>query len=217
MTYRDRYRTRVERGTEPATTDIHISHRGAQQTVVGDESPNAQRDGLGERVWLPLPSDPGFEAEMLSRLMLFLGVEEKRAEAIVAATAPAASLARLVREEDGAMALDLDEGFSPAWRRVGLALDRTGFVVEDRDRSRGLFFVRNDGSENVAQDEDEGWFSRLKFWKSDDADDEAVTYLVHVKEDTLDTSRVVVLNKDGAREDSPAASRILTVLHEQLQ
>ena len=217
VTFRDRYRTRIERGTEPGTTEVHISHRGAEQTVLGDERTHIQQDTVPERVWQPVPSDPGLEAEMLARLMLFLGVDEERADAIVAGDVPAASLARLVREENGAMALDLEEGFSPAWRRVGLALDRTGFIVEDRDRSRGLFFVRGTGAEDAAQGEDEGWLSRLKFWGSDDTEDEEVTYLVRVKEYTPDTARVVVLNKDGARDDSPVASRILTVLHERLR
>ena len=31
----------------------------------------------------------------------------------------------------------LDDGFDRAWRRVGLALDRSGFTVEDRDRGPG--------------------------------------------------------------------------------
>ena len=215
VTFRDRYRTRIERGTEPDTTDIHISHRGAEQTVLGDERTRVQQDTVTEWVWQPLPSDPGLEAEMLSRLMLFLGVDEERADAMVAAGAPAAPLARLVREEGGALALDLDEGFSPAWRRVGLALDRTGFVVEDRDRSRGLFFVRGNGAEDAAQDE--GWFSWLKFWGNAEAEEDSGTYLVRVTGDTPDTTRVVVLNKDGARDVTPVASRILTVLHEQLR
>ena len=217
VTFRDRYRTRIERGTEPDTTDIHISHRGAEQTVLGDERTRVQQDTVTEWVWQPLPSDPGLEAEMLSRLMLFLGVDEERADAMVAAGAPAAPLARLVREEGGAMALDLDGGFSPAWRRVGLALDRTGFIVEDRDRSRGLFFVRGNGAEDAAQDEDEGWFSWLKFWGNAEAEEDSGTYLVRVTGDTPDTTRVVVLNKDGARDVTPVASRILTVLHEQLR
>ena len=217
VTFRDRYRTRIERGTEPDTTDIHISHRGAEQTVLGDERTHLQQDTVPERVWQPRPSDSGLEAEMLSRLMLFLGVDEERADAMVAAGAPAASLARLVREEGGAMALDLDEGFSPAWRRVGLALDRTGYIVEDRDRSRGLFFVRSNGADDAAQDEDEGWFSWLKFWGNAEAEEGGGTYLVRVTGDTPDTTRIVVLNKDGARDVSPVASRILTVLHEQLR
>lgn len=218
VTLRDRYRTRIERGTDPDTTDIYISHRGAEQTVVGDETLDAQREGLGERIWLPRPRDPGLEALMLSRLMIFLGVDEERAESIVAASDPPALRARLVREDGGESALVLDEGFSQAWRRAGLALDRAGFAVEDRDRSRGLFFVRYAGLGDDEKSDDESWLSGLKFWKSDDGvEDGGGAYLVRVLGDTADTTRIVVLREDGATDGSPAASRILTVLHEQLR
>ena len=143
VAFRDRYRTRIERGAASDTTDIYISHRGAEQTVVGDETSDAQREGLGERVWLPRPRDPGLEAEMLSRLMIFLGVDEERAETVVAAersTRPArASRARGRRRE----------GARPRRRLLaGVAACRScprprRFAVEDRDRSRGLFFVRH--------------------------------------------------------------------------
>lgn len=217
VTFRDRYRTRIERGADPDTSDIYISHRGAEQTVVGDETADAQREGLGERVWLPRPGDSGLEALMLSRLMVFLGADEERAKSIVAASEPPAPRARLVREDGGAAALVLDEGFSSAWRRAGLALDRAGFAVEDRDRSRGLFFVRYSGVGDGQESEDEGWLSRLKFWKSDDDEEDVGTYLVRVQGDTADTSRIVVVGEDGATDGSPTASRILTVLQEQLR
>ena len=215
VTFRDRYRTRIERGVETDTTDVYISHRGARQEVVGDETPTAQREGLGERVWQPLPSDPGLEVEMLSRLMVFLGLDRDRADAIVAASAPPDPRARLVREDDGPAALVLGEGFSPAWRRTGLALDRAGFTVEDRDRSRGLFFVRYADLEDGAQRK--GWLSRLKFWGNDDAEEGSDTYIVRVVGEAADATRVVVLDRNGVRDESPTASRILAVLHEQLE
>jgi hypothetical protein len=59
-------------------------------------------------------------------------------------------------------ARQVDEGFDRAWRRVGLALDRAGFTVEDRDRTQGIYFVRyiNDATET------KGFFSKLFSWGS---------------------------------------------------
>ena len=218
VAFRDRYRTRIERGSEPDTTDIYITHRGAEQVVAGAETMDAQREGLGTTVWQPRPSDPGLEAEMLSRLMVFLGVDEASAEAIVAASSPAEPRARLVRDDDGTRALVLDQDFSQAWRRTGLALDRAGLAVEDRDRSRGLFFVRYDVDGAGADDEDKGWLARLVFWGDDDeaAQDEG-GYVVNVVGATPDSARIVVLDVDGAPTETPAASRILALLHEQLR
>ena len=59
---------------------------------------------------------------------------------------------------NGASVLQLNEGFDVAWRRVGLALDRTGFTVEDRDRSKGVYFVRY---VDMPKQESKGFFANL--------------------------------------------------------
>ena len=215
---RDQYRTRIERGAEPDTTEIYISHRGAEQVVVGNETHYAQVEGLGKTVWQPRPNDPGLESEMLSRLMVFLGADQERAYAVVAASTSPDPRARLVREDDGTTALVLGDGFSPAWRRTSIALDRAGFTVEDRDRSRGLFFVRYAGREDSAQSEDKGWLSKLKFWGNDDDEEQGGdAYVVQVMEETPAASRVVVLDQNGVRDESRTAVRILTVLGENIE
>ena len=217
VAFRDRYRTRIERGAQPDATEVYIAHRGAEQVVVGDETHHAQVEGLGQRVWQPRPNDPGLEAVMLARLMVFLGVDEQRASTIVAETARPDPRARLVREDGGAAALALDAGFSQAWRRTGLALDRAGFTVEDRDRSRGLFFLRYAGDDD-SQRENTGWLSALKFWgNDDDAEQGEREYIVRVIAETPDTTRVVIVDSEGARVEGANASRILTVLEEQLR
>ena len=220
VTVRDRYRTRIERGSEPGTTEIYVSHRGAEQIVVGDETPYARREGLGERVWQPRPSDPGLEAEMLARLMIFLGADEQEADALVAGDAASGPRARIARNDGGAASLMLDEGFSQAWRRTGLALDRAGFTVEDRDRSRGLFFVRYAAPEAGQEEENRktGWLSGLIFRGGDDDEArEADTYLIRLSAETQATTRVVVLDREGKHEETPGATQILSRLHEGLK
>ena len=218
VAFRDQYRTRIEPGTQAGTTEVYISHRGAEQMIVGDESQVAIREGLGERVWQIRPSDPGLEAEMLRRLMIFVGVDESRAATLAAESTPPEPRARIVRDADGATSLMLDEGFSPAWRRVGLALDRAAFTVEDRDRSRGVFFVRYAVEDAAEEGERKGFLSRLKFWGDDDGSNaEPVAYRIRLVEDGSDATRVEVLDGDGERESGPAANRILTVLHELLE
>ena len=215
--YRDQFRTRIERGIEAGTVEIYISHRGAEQTVVGDETPYAQREGLGERVWRPRPRDPGLEAEMLSRLMIHLGADHERASGLAAAETAPEPRARLVGEGDDATAVALGEDFSRAWRRTGLALDRAGFTVEDRDRSRGLFFVRYRDPEAGAESRNTSWLGRMKFWETDDeAEQGDDSYLIRLIGGEAAT-RIVVLDREGNPERSSAASRILTVLREQLE
>lgn len=128
---RDAYRTRIER--TPQGSEIYISHRGAVEVYVTSPA-------QGQTAWQMRPSDPDLEAAMLSRLMIKLGATEEQAKVqgqTLGANAKAPARARVVGGQ-----LELDEPLDRAWRRVGLALDRSGFTVEDRDRSQGLYFVR---------------------------------------------------------------------------
>ena len=127
--------------------------------------------------------------------------------------------AKMVRDQDGIKALSLDENFSRAWRRTGLALDRVGFTVEDRDRSRGLYFVRYVDPDTDVSGKKKGFFSKLKFWGSDDKVDRDNAYLISLigGKDGDDTTQVVILNKRGEPESSDTADRILGLLHEQLR
>lgn len=204
---RDKFRTRLERSTQSGMTEIYISHRGMEEVFV-----SADKD---QTKWQPRPPNPDLEAEMLRRLMVRFGVQEDRAQAQLMA-AQSTSRARLT-QKDGAGMLSLDEQFDRAWRRVGLALDRVGFTVEDRDRSKGLYFVRyiDPGLDNKAAD-NKGWLSKFKFWGGGDEKNRNEQYRILVK-DVTSGAEVNVLNKEGAREQSETASRILTLLYEQLK
>ena len=206
---RDKFRTRLERGAD-GTTEIYISHRGAEEVLIGQ-----QKDST---VWTPRKPDPDLEAEFLSRMMARLGAEEvKTAKAIVEKTMPQPAHSK--QGKDGTIAYDeVDEGFDRAWRRVGLALDRVGFTVEDRDRVQGVYFVRYIDQDKDAQSKpngDKGFFSRL-FSGSDDKAKNAQRYRISVKE-VSGNSRVTVLNGDGKPEVSATATRILALLNEQLK
>jgi len=204
---RDKFRTRLERGGETGTTEIFISHRGMEEVYKSEIVDN--RDTR----WQPRPPNPELEAEMLRRLMVRLGVQESRVKAQLASgsVAPRASLSRT---SDGAT-LALDEQFDRAWRRVGLALDRVGFTVEDRDRSKGLYFVRYIDPEIDNKSADKGWLSRFKFW-GDGSKPKNEQYQILVRSGDSG-AEINVLDKSGARENSQTAGRILTLLYEQLK
>lgn len=199
---RDKFRTRLERG-EGGTTEIYISHRGMDEVMEGNV----------RTVWQPRPPDPELEAEMLARLMMRFGVEEERARTVLANSGTAQERARINREKGGI--LTLNEPFDRSWRRVGLALDRIGFTVEDRDRSQGIYFVRyiNPDVDNRAAGG--GLLSKLFFWR-DDATDKPDQYRIQLSEAEAG-SEVKVLNKDGEPEKSDIAGRILSLLYEQLK
>lgn len=206
---RDKFRTRLEPGTEPGTTDIFISHRGLYETFV--------TEGKDQTRWQPRPADPELEAEMLRRLMVRFGTDEKRAAAALAsAQTKPLEKARLSRGNDGAGSLELQESFDRAWRRVGLALDRVGFTVEDRDRTKGLYFVRYVDPEADNQKKSDGILSKLAFWKDEGPINPQTQYRVQVQaEGNVSTVRLVT--GEGGTEQSETARKILTLLYDQLR
>jgi outer membrane protein assembly factor BamC len=217
---RDKFRTRIERGTEAGTTEIYLSHRGMEEvptTKVG----NAGGGAAGFQ-WAVAPANPNLEAEMLTRLMMRFSTgapQNTAASDAPAATATAASTevrARLEKSVDGPK-LYVDDPFDRAWRRVGLALDRTGFTVVDRDRSSGLYYVRyaDPDADMTRKDRDKSWLAKLMFWKTDDKD-KPEQYRIKVAE-VAPQSVVSVQDTAGNPEKSQAGDKILALLQEQLK
>ncbi|MGZ8259111.1 MAG: outer membrane protein assembly factor BamC [Caldimonas sp.] len=204
----DKFTTRVERTA--TGSDIFVSHRGMVEVYAGDRKEAT--------VWQPRPADPQLEATFLSRLMVKLGAKEEVARSTVA-TAPAAAggppRARLV---DGrpSPTLQIDDGFDRAWRRVGIALDRSGFTVEDRDRGQGLYFVRY-VDPAFAGREEPGLLSRLFSFGRKKGDDSVLAkYRVKVSSDGS-TSTVAVLDSQGRPESGENGKRIANLLLEDLR
>lgn len=202
---RDKFRTRLERRADGGT-EVYISHRGAEEKVTGQVLSQST-------VWTARPSDPELEAEFLRRLMTALGSDPKTAAAAVKDAKPvAAERARLSKD---ASAVEISEGFDRAWRRVGLALDRVGFTVEDRDRARGLYFVRYVDQGDEAKNKSEpGFFARMFRSKNDKND--ALRYQIRVQGEEA-TSKVSVQNDKGAVANDHNAKRILALLNDQLK
>jgi outer membrane protein assembly factor BamC len=207
----DRFKTRVERGTQPNITEIYVTHRGAYEMYVAD----ANLRQTGKVQWQPRQPDPNLEAEMLSRLMVRFGTPESVAAAEVKQTKlePRASLAK---GANGQPVLMLKDDFDRAWRRVGLSLDRLGFSVQDRNREEGMYFVRY-LSPPAPSKEDSSFMSKLAFWRSDE-DKAAKAGDYRVKVTSIGTgTEVKVLGADGKPEVSEAANQMLAVLQEDLR
>jgi len=198
---RDKFRTRLERAPNGGT-EIYISHRGMVEVYS-----NTQKD---QTVWQPRPSDPELEAEFLRRLMVRLGAPQAQAQA--GAALPTDQRSSRVATVNNQPVLVIEEPFDRAWRRVGLALDRTGFTVEDRDRSQGTYFVRY-----VPPNPDKkepGFFGKL--FSRATAAEQPLKYRINLKTEGQ-TTTVSVLNASGAPESSQNAQRIVQVIADDLK
>jgi len=207
---RDKFRTRLEPGKDKGTTEIYISHRGMYEVVKEGVA------GSSQTVWQPRPADPELEAEMLRRLMVQFGVDEARATTLMAANVPQ-ERAKVSHDKEGGAVLALADPFDRAWRRVGLALDRVGFTVEDRDRSKGLYYVRYVDPEADDKKADQGILSKLAFWRSDSANTKKTAqYRIEVAENA-GASQVRVLAQDGSGAKPETGNKIINLLYEQLK
>ena len=248
-----KFRTRLDRGAEANTTEIYMTHRSV--TGAPDDGKNKVVTQLGEiETGYKLESEvknnnvdaneAELDAELLRRLMVKLGIDEQKSKSIVA-SAVTVKHAEVVKESDGSARLILDDQFDRAWRRVGLALDRIGFVIEDKDRSNGLFFVRYaDVGIDDAPQKKKGLFETLKFWGDDKAEPETAAkkedksimeslkfwgsddktktnpekqYRIKVADGDKENAFVTVVDEKGARVRTTTANRIIALMYEQLR
>ena len=204
---RDKFRTRLE-VQKPEVTEIYISHKGAIEVPLKDANTT-----ISTR-WTVRPSDPELEAIFLTRLMERLGMTQEQAKAQITTTAAAPKTPKAKLIEDGAETrIEMTQSFDRAWRDVGLALDRSNFTVDDRDRSKGIYFVRYVNPKDLG--DSRGWFGRT-FGKTDDADKKAKVYRVVVQDRGQNQIVISVQDSDGKPENTATGNQLLTTLDRQL-
>jgi outer membrane protein assembly factor BamC len=249
-----KFKTRLEHGTAPNTTEIYMTHRSVN--AAPDDGKNRVQTQLGEidtgyradakKAPKQDALDEELDAELLRRLMVKLGIEEQKSKTILADT-KVQNRAEVIKEADGSATLMLDDTFDRAWRRVGLALDRVGFIIEDKDRSNGIFFVRyadvdiddapkkkkglidtlkfwGDDEEKAEklkaspEKEDKSMVEKLKFWGKDEQKAKAEgQYRVKVAEGSSDNAIITVIDQAGGQVKTRTANRIIALIYEQLK
>ena len=248
-----KFRTRLDRGLQEGTTEIYMTHRGVEvvddgkekvRTVYGEIETGYKKEDKNKASINSDALDNELDAELLRRLMVKLGVADKRAKEIIA-TPVIQKRAEMKKEDDGSASLEIQDPFDRAWRRVGLALDVIGFVIEDKDRSNGIYFVKYaDVDIDDSPKKKKGVIDTLMFWSDDDKKDKEVSqakekplseklkfwggndkektnpdkqYRVKIVSSDVGGSQVLIEYQDGKKNNSSAANRIMTLLYEQLK
>jgi len=205
---RDKYKTRLE-VSKPGETEIYITQKGALEKCVTEATSSCI-----STVWNSRPNDPELEAVFLARLMERLGMSQEQAKAAVAIPlGPKTPKAKFVQEANNRGYIELSVGFDRSWRDVGLALDRSNFTVEDRNRSNGVYYVRYVNAKDVG--DKKGFFSNL-FSSKDESKLQAKKYQVIIKSTGDNSANVYVQDADGKPENTPAGFQLLTLLNDQL-
>ena len=253
---RKKFRTRLDRGLQEGTTEIYMTHRSVDATDSGKEKvmtpygyvdTGYKNDTKTQSEQKVDSKDDELDAEILRRLMVRLGVADKRAKEIIA-TPVNQKRAEIKKEADGSSFLEIQDPFDRAWRRVGLALDIVGFVIEDKDRSNGIYFVKyadvdiddspkkkkgvldslmfwsdddkkDKQNKDTSQTKDKPLSERLKFWGGSDKEKTNPEKQYRIKIVSLDNggSHVVIEYQDGKRNNSSTANRIISLLYDQLK
>lgn len=209
----DKYRIRIERGDTADTSRVFVAHRGLRQLGQGEELENALTENLGKKDdWVVRNSDPELEAEMLVRFMAFRGASDSAVQQAVASKTPAHSPMQLL-ERDGQSILEINDVFARTWRHAELALDRMGFVIEDRNRTAGVYYIKLPESFRV--EAQKSWLSGL--FSSDKTKAMSDKYLL-VLEDKGDKTQITVRQQDSKDAEllPKVAKKILTQIQENI-
>ena len=254
---RKKFRTRLERGLQEGTTEIYMTHRSVDtapddgkekmRTPYGVVDMGYKNDSKSKEDSKVDSRDDELDAELLRRLMVKLGVADKRAKEIIAAPV-SQKRAEIVKGADGTALLEIQDPFDRAWRRVGLALDIIGFVIEDKDRSNGIYFVKyadvdiddspkkkkgvldslmfwsdddkkDKQDKDTSQKKDKPLSEKLKFWGGSDKEktNPEKQYRIKIVSSDNGGSQVLIEFQDGKRNNSSTANRIITLLYDQLK
>jgi len=188
---RRKFRTRIEEGVEEGTTEVYLSQRSLlkgldehyerkskhyegsmnPEKIYQIEEYKADNDVEEKGIVSNFKEDDlEIQYELLRRLMVKLGSSDLSARESLD-SAVEVKTAELVNQE-GYKYIKLTDNYGRAWRRLSLAIDMVGFLVEDKDRSNGIFYIKYS---NLEIDEDgksskkkKGLIRKLAFWQDDD-------------------------------------------------
>ncbi|MEX3592892.1 MAG: outer membrane protein assembly factor BamC [Burkholderia sp.] len=224
---RNKYRTRLDTAPNGGTY-VFISQKGMREALTGPHNDSSK--------WETRPNNPVLETEYLKRMMAVLAQNDARAKAsgtTAAVAAPAntkkgggaaqkaANSAALVHSSshfvsgnvpDVSSELTLSEPYDRSWLRVGLALNRANFTVDDLDRTKGLYYVSYVDPKALIETES-GFWTQLFQGKKEKT---AKQYLVNVKALTQDQTRVAIVDASGNVDSTSPARQIMALLANHL-
>lgn len=195
---RDKFRIRVEAGRAAGTSEVYVSHQGLEEVVIGENISGPTT------VWQPRATDREAEAQLLAALMTSFGLSEQEAKD---QAGQAAAAGGTLKVKDGLLLQQQD--LDRAWRRVGQALDRSGFVIEDRDRHLGIYYVYDRPVAGTAKKS-----SWLTFGENKEVHEDRFQVVLKAVEGG---TSMKVLNVKGERTESKNGDRLFEYLQQQLQ
>jgi outer membrane protein assembly factor BamC len=212
----DQYRTRIELDQTGNASRIYIAHRGTEYIYVVEGGGNKQQQAdTGDNEWRFRQPEPELEVEMLSRLMIFLGLQKAEVEQQVANArlfSPRAS--KHIDTSEQSPFLIVKDPYQIAWNRVYHQLERMNFEIAAVDRKNllgeGAITINAQVTEGK---EDQGVFSF--FSRSSETVEKQI--ILVLAEETHQLTRVMIETIGGDFDTSPAGAAFLDLLYQKIR
>ncbi|WP_404984160.1 outer membrane protein assembly factor BamC [Caballeronia sp. LZ034LL] len=232
---RNKYRTRLEKAPDGGTY-VFVSQKGMREALTGVNNDSSQwqarpNDPALENEYLKrlmsslALSDQRAASGGATSLDTPAAANVAGAQGAKGGDAKAASVAaqnvanagntpirnEVVPEADTSQ-ITLPEAYDRAWLRVGTALDRANFTVDDRDRAKGMYYVRYvDPTDKTSAEQ--GFWSQVFHGRKEM---KAKQYQVNVRAVTEAQTRVAIVDDKGNPDSSPQARQIMALLAGQI-
>ncbi|WP_225721667.1 outer membrane protein assembly factor BamC [Candidatus Vallotiella sp. (ex Adelges kitamiensis)] len=201
---RNRFCMLVEGSANGHDTVITISHTAFEKIQV-------ERDKVF-LCWVKRPRDQKLEAALYVKLIQHLWLTEKQVKQLISNARYTAPKAELVLNSTGAPILHIAEPFDRAWLHIGFILDHTLFVVDDRDRERGIYYVHY--SDPLQEIKKERLFSRFLYRSKPNI--LVKEYLIHVRPKREYITQLSVIDSNGQPDASIAAQQLVAAVQKRL-
>ena len=233
---RNKYRTRLEAAPNGGTY-VFISQKGLREALSGTNNesstwqpkpndPALETEYLKRLMMTLARAKPGVPDAQVAAEADAAASGAKATKATKAANAAAAAAAAQ-NVADAAQAqgddsssgqysrteLTLGEPYDRAWLRVGVALDRANFTVDDRDRTKGIYYVRYVDPKDMTSAE-QGFWNQVFHGRKEKV---AKQYRLNVRAITETQTRVAIVDAKGDVDTSRPAQEIMGLVVEQLQ
>lgn len=211
----DQYRTRIEVDQTANASRIYIAHRGTEYIYVLEGDKDQQQADAEDNQWRFRQPEPELEVEMLSRLMIFLGLQKAEVEQQVANARLFSPRAfKNIDSDEKSPYLIVKDPYQIAWNRIYHQLERMNFeiaAVEPKNLSgEGAITINAQVTEDK---EDQGLFSF--FSRSSETVDKQI--VVVVAEETHQRTRIMIETIEGDFDTSQAGAAFLDLLYQKIR
>lgn len=201
----DRYRIRLE-DEQPGNISVYLSHQGLVEKIASGGG-----DSVVQTSWQRRPSDPELEAEMLRLLMVYLGIDDKKASNLLASGIRQARALLMTDDQSSTPYLVIKVAHGRALRRLESAIDRMGAEVVSNEDGGNLitisYLLPKEEESNRA-----GFFSRI----FTGGKKKPRKYRIRVTDAGSQTEARIV-DKDNRPDTSANAGELTRILFDQLK